>query len=336
MTTGHGIPAAGSCSVAFDEAGVSAYGTAALARFFVAVEQPGPWGRDAATQSHLPAELGRALGQACGERGGRLTLLRRPGRHADDHAAHTHGASAADAGRITAYAAWAGATPWLLEARLDDPAVLLDLDYDALAEGDQDAVTASLRGASPAAPVLLVCTNGRRDVCCAVRGRPVALEASAQAPGRVWEASHTGGHRFAPTGVLLPFGATLARLDPTLCLDVLSRADTGELPERALGPLHDRGRSSLEPGAQVAESHLRHVLSETSLTALSTRPLAASDQLGLDASATTGTHTYLVTHRDGRSWQVQCTSVAQDPLPESCGKAPVPVKAWSVTVAASS
>lgn len=337
MTTSHGSPAPGACSVAFDEAGTSAYGTAAVARFFVAVEQPGPWGRDAATQSHLPVELGRALGQACAGRGGRLTLLRRPGRHADDRAdghAHPHGAGGADTGRATAYVAWAGGTPWLLEARLDDPAALLDLDYDALAEGDQATVAASLPGASPAAPVLLVCTNGRRDVCCAVRGRPVALEASAQAPGRVWEASHTGGHRFAPTGVLLPFGATLARLDPALCLEVLSRADAGELPGRALGPLHDRGRSSLEPGAQVAESHLRRVLGETSLTALSTQPIAASDQLGLDTVAATGTHTYLVAHRDGRSWQVQCTATAQDPLPESCGKAPVPVRAWSATVSA--
>ena len=298
MTTSHGIPAPGACSVAFDAAGTSAYGTAALARFFVAVEQPGPWGRDAATQSHLPAELGRALSQACAGGGGRLTLLRRPGRHADEHA-HPHGAAAADAGRVTAYVAWAGATPWLLQARLDDPATLLDLDYDALAEGDQAAVAASLPGASPAPPVLLVCTNGRRDVCCAVRGRPVALEASAHAPGRVWEASHTGGHRFAPTGVVLPFGATLARLDPTLCLDVLSSA-------------------------------------ETSLTALSTQPFAATVQPGLDPMAAPDTHAYLVTHRDGRAWQVQCTAVAQDPLPESCGKAPVPVRTWSVTVLASS
>jgi hypothetical protein len=164
----------------------------------------------------------------------------------------------------------------------------------------------------------------------------VALEASAHAPGRVWEASHTGGHRFAPTGVLLPFGATLARLDPALCLDVLSAADAGELPERALGPLHDRGRSSLEPGAQVAESHMRRVLAETSLTALSTQPFADADQRGLDAVATPVAHAYLVTHRDGRSWQVQCTAADSDPLPESCGKAPVPVRAWSATVSTSS
>ncbi len=81
---------------------------------------------------------------------------------------------------------------------------------------------------------------------------------------------------------------------------------------------------------------MRRVLAETSLTALSTQPFAATDQHGLDAVAAPDTHTYLVTHRDGRAWQVQCTAVAQDPLPESCGKAPVPVRAWSATVSASS
>ena len=104
---------------------------------------------------------------------------------------------------------------------------------------------ASLPGAEPADPVLLVCTNGRRDVCCAIRGRPVALEAAARAPGRVWESSHTGGHRFAPTGVLLPHGAALARLDAGGCADVLAAASAGQLPAWALGPAHDRGRSAL-------------------------------------------------------------------------------------------
>ena len=46
---------------------------------------------------------------------------------------------------------------------------------------------------------LLVCTNGTRDVCCATKGRPVAQGACKALPDRVWEVTHTSGHRFAPT-----------------------------------------------------------------------------------------------------------------------------------------
>ena len=308
--TGHGVPAPDACSVGFDTHGVSAYGTAARAQFFVALEQPGPWGRDAAAQSHLEPDLGRELSTRCAQRGGRLTLLRRPGRHADEHGVRLGDPT------VMAYLAWAGADPWLLEVRLHDPVALLQLDLEALAIGDRKAVLASVPDAVPAAPVLLVCTNGRRDVCCAVRGRPVALDAAMLAPGRIWEASHTGGHRFAPTGVLLPHGQTFARLDSALCQAVVTAAADGLVPVAATGPLHDRGRSALEPGAQAAESHIRHLVRETSLTAFSTTPGSNRD-------------TYAVRHRDGRSWQVRAYTAAQGELPESCGKSAVSALAWS-------
>jgi hypothetical protein len=314
--TGHAVPAPDACSVGFDRAGVSAYGTAARATFFVALEQPGPWGRDAAAESHLPPALGRALAEACASRGGRLSLIRRPGRHAD---AHQPGHQA--------YLAWAGTEPWLLVARLTDPTVLLELDLDALARGDRDGVLASLPGLEPSGPVLLVCTNGRRDVCCAVRGRPVALDAAAVSPGRVWEASHTGGHRFAPTGVLLPHGATLARLDLELSTAVLDAADRDELPLRLLGPAHDRGRSPLSPPEQAAESHVRLLIGEKSLTALTTSVRDAPSTP--DPGATSSPTTVAVVHRDGREWLVDCERRSQPTeLPESCGKAALPVAAW--------
>lgn len=301
----HAIPAPDACSVGFDRVGVSAYGTAARATFFVALEQPGPWGRDAATESHLPAAVGRSLSQACAERGGRLSLIRRPGRHADDHHDTGH----------TAYLAWAGADPWLLELSVTDPATLLELDLDGLARGDRAAVLATAPGATGAEPVLLLCTNGRRDVCCAVRGRPVALEAAATHPGRVWEASHTGGHRFAPTGVLLPHGATLARLDAESSAAVLSEAVTGHLPESVLGPLHDRGRSPLAGPQQAAESFVRHHAGVTDLTALTVEGAGTTDS-------------YTVSHEDGRTWQVVLHRRPVDALPESCGKTAVPVQDW--------
>ena len=305
----HAHPAPDACSVGFDRAEVSAYGTAARATFFVALEQSGPWGRDAATESHLPAAVGRSLSQACAERGGRLSLLRRPGRHADDPRSAAH----------TAYLAWSGHAPWLLELSVSDPATLLDLDLDALARGDRDAVLATAPSAADAEPILLLGTNGRRDVCCAVRGRPVALEAAAAHPGRVWESSHTGGHRFAPTGVLLPHGATLARLDAARSAAVLTEAVTGHLPAAALGPLHDRGRSPLPAAHQAAESFVRHLEGVTDLTALT---VADPDDPDDPDSG------YAVRHRDGRLWRVGLERRAHEDLPESCGKTAVPVVDW--------
>jgi hypothetical protein len=302
----HATPAPDACSVGFDRAEVSAYGTAARATFFVALEQPGPWGRDAATQSHLPAGVGSSLAKACADRGGRLFLIRRPGRHADDAHAPDH----------TAYLAWAGTNPWLLRLTVTDPATLLELDLDALAHGDRDAVLAATPGAEPAEPILLVCTNGRRDVCCAVRGRPVALDAADVHPGRVWEASHTGGHRFAPTGVLLPHGATLARLDADQCGDVLREAGAGRLPVGVLGPWHDRGRSALTGPEQAAESHVRQESGITDLGALS-------------VSATEDQAVFAVRHSDGRQWRVALERRERVDLPESCAKVPVHVVDWT-------
>jgi hypothetical protein len=304
----HAVPAPDACSVGFDRADISAYGTAARATFFVALEQSGPWGRDAATESHLPAAVGSSLSKACADRGGRLSLIRRPGRHADDAHPVDH----------TAYLAWAGPDPWLLRTTVTDPAALLDVDFEALARGDRDAVLATAVGAVAAEPILLVCTNGRRDVCCAVRGRPVALDAAKAHPGRVWEASHTGGHRFAPTGVLLPHGATLARLDAVLSGAVLDSAGDGHLPTGVLGPRHDRGRSALTAPEQAAESHVRQLAGVTDLGALT---VTAPEQ-------TDGTGSYAVLHRDGRCWRVALERQVHDDLPESCAKVPVHVVDW--------
>jgi hypothetical protein len=294
---------------------VSAYGTAARAGFWLAIEQDGPWGRVAATESHLPREVGERLDRACSSRGGRLTLLRPPGRHADTHR---------PAGR-TAYLAYSGTGPWLLAVHGASLEQLLAVDLDALARGDQQAVRASLPGAEPADPVLLVCTNGRRDVCCAIRGRPVALEAAARVPGRVWESSHTGGHRFAPTGVLLPHGAALARLDARGCADVLGAASSGHLPAWALGPVHDRGRSALPGPAQAAESFVRSLIGETSLTALTTSAAPAASPSAGEPEA----DVFAVGHADGRQWTVVATAVRMGvDLPESCGKRAVAPLEW--------
>ena len=61
---------------------------------------------------------------------------------------------------------------------------------------------------------VLVCTHGRRDACCGTLGTRLALALPGLGAGvRVWRTSHTGGHRFAPTALLLPEGTMWAYLD---------------------------------------------------------------------------------------------------------------------------
>lgn len=306
-TAGHGTPKSDACSVQWDRDGTSAYGTAATALFFVVVEQPGPWGRDAARESSLDRELGAELDARTSGAGGRFMLIRRPGGHP---------AKAGPRHVLVAYAGSRPADAWLLTALVADVGDLLGLDWGALARGSRSLVQASLLGSEPAEPALLVCTNGRRDVCCAVRGRPLAAHAARVAPGRVWEVSHTGGHRFAPTAVLLPWGQTLARLDERACETVLSASESGHLPAELLGPTHDRGRSAVPGASQCAESHVRVEIGETRLGAL-----WAGEPDPVD-----GGSQVIVTHTDGRRWRVHVT---REPVgltrPESCGKKPVEV-----------
>lgn len=316
-TGGHGVSRADACSVLWDRAGDTAYGTAAVATFFVLLEQRGPWGRDAARQSHLDPALGDALDTSCSSRGGRFMLLRRPGRHED------HG------GPATLLLAHTGPEPsraWLLRADVDSPGRVLEIDWEALSHGHRDAVARSLPGAAPAPPTLLVCTNGRRDVCCAVRGRPVATAAAGLAPDRVWESTHTGGHRFAPTGVLLPWGLAYARLTEEGAAALLASSLDGHTDPRLLGPAHERGRSALPGVAQCAESAVRARLGETLLNALWAEPSAAGAATPPPGGGATQV---LVRHADGRSWHVDVTREATGmERPESCGKAAVPVHAY--------
>jgi len=338
-TTGHGAPAEDACSVQWDHDGTSAYGTAAGAAFFVIVEQSGPWGRDAARESHLDPLLGAELDTRTSRAGGRFMLVRRPGGHpAKDgprrvllaHAGITAGDSSPDTADGAGAAGEAGPTggasavePWLLEAEVSDPGELLGLDWGALARGSRALVAASLPGAHDVEPTLLVCTNGRRDVCCAVRGRPLAAAAARAAPGRVWEVSHTGGHRFAPTAVLLPWGQTYARLDERGAAWVLEASRTGHTPAELLGPLHDRGRSPLAAAAQCAESHVRALLGETLLPSLrASSPTPSS-----------GGSDVVVNHADGRRWLVHVVRVpTARTRPESCGKASIDVLEHRATI----
>lgn len=80
---------------------------------------------------------------------------------------------------------------------------------------------------------VLVCTHGTRDACCGSAGTRLALDLSAQRDDavrpriNVWRTSHLGGHRFAPTAIVMPEGTAWAYLDPETLWAIAQR--TGDL-----------------------------------------------------------------------------------------------------------
>jgi hypothetical protein len=197
---------------------------------------------------------------------------------------------------------------------------LLELDWAALRDGDQEAVRRSLPALRACTdPVLLVCTNARRDVCCALKGRPVALDAAARHPGQVWEVTHTSGHRFAPTTVLLPAGTLHGRLDPSGADELMRAAARGETVLAG-----SRGRSTWAAPAQAAELAVREAHGVLGLDDLD---VTAHEEMG------EGQWSTRVAHRDGRSWEVTIESRTSEVVrAESCGKALKPLT-WFTQVA---
>jgi hypothetical protein len=97
---------------------------------------------------------------------------------------------------------------------------------------------------------VLVCTHGRRDTCCGTLGTRLAVALPDLGDGvHVWRTSHTGGHRFAPTALLLPEGTAWAYLDLDTLVGISDRTlDIDEAARRY------RGSPGLDgPEVQAAE-----------------------------------------------------------------------------------
>jgi hypothetical protein len=266
-------------------------GSATTGATWLLLEQSGPWGARALTQSHLNPALGRALEARSKGTGLRIALIRRPGRHAD---------CPPRSSRHVYLAHTRPGDPWVRETELMDPADLLDLDFAALGAGDHGGVGTPYQDD----PLALVCTNGRRDRCCAVLGRPLAADLAADGHSTVWETTHLGGHRFSPTMLVLPYGYAYGRLSANTAKDILTATGEGRMV-----PEWSRGRSFWQPPSQAAELAVRQVYREDRADVLT-----ASQEVTDDGWSVT------VDHEDGRRWTVEVAAgVSQPPRSQSCG-----------------
>jgi hypothetical protein len=221
------------CSVASERTEEPLAGTAPDEPWWLLVEYAGPWGRKAVAESRLDDEVRAHLAALDDVR---VQLVRRHG------GASTAGTRvfAVDLGVDPAV------EPVVRTTVLEDPSMIPSLDPAAMTPYD--------------GPLWLVCTNGRRDLCCAERGRPVAAVLAARWPDATWETTHLGGHRFSGTLVALPSGLTLGRLTPDSAVAACHEIESGRVPVRWL-----RGRAGLPGAAQVAEVHVRSTLGLTGL-----------------------------------------------------------------------
>jgi hypothetical protein len=200
-------------------------GTAFPAARLVLVEQPFPWGPEGLRTSRFDPATALALEARGRAAGVRIQAIRRLGR------------TPVGATRSWAAVDTRGDTPTVRWGKFTEDAELLEVPLDGSP------------GVPDPDPLYLVCTHGRHDPCCGQRGHAVAAALAALRPDRVWQSSHLGGCRFAPTVLVLPLGLMYGRVDADDAEEFIAAAEAGEV----VGA-HLRGRIGIPPPAQAGLS----------------------------------------------------------------------------------
>jgi hypothetical protein len=209
--------------------------TASRVDHWILVEYRGRWGRDVLGSSVFSAELKEHLrGQLDALRHARLLFVKQPERRPLGTRQVFFGTSTPGHER-------------LFRLEVEHQEDLLEVDFiSALAAG-------GMPGAPFERPLFVVCTHGKRDQCCALRGRPLhdALRDEAGSTG-VWQSTHVGGDRFAGNVVVLPQGLYYGRV---------GGSEVGRLvAAHASGRVYldrYRGRSAYSFPVQAAEQAIR-------------------------------------------------------------------------------
>jgi hypothetical protein len=180
------------CSTLSQQAAEPLYGSAPEKRIWLLLEYNQPWAAQAFPESDLPQLVKAHLADYLARTPeANILLIRQPERSSS---------------RLQFYVANVQAeAPALYAYELAHYEDLLAIDLDAAVAGQNSAAT-------DPEPLFLVCTNARRDRCCGRYGPALYRELSRHAGTRVWQSSHFGGHRFAPTALFLPEGVCYGRI----------------------------------------------------------------------------------------------------------------------------
>ncbi|MBZ0302168.1 MAG: hypothetical protein K8J31_20635 [Anaerolineae bacterium] len=230
------------CSTLSREAHEPLYGSAPEKRVWLLLQYDQPWGAQAFAESDLAEPVKAHLSASLNAiPDSNILLIRQPGQSRE--------------GMRLFVAVVEEAAPCLYAFTLADYADLLDIDLTALAGGDP---TFDHQRSEEA--LFLVCTNARRDKCCARYGVAIYQELRAQVGESAWQCTHLGGHRFAPTALFLPHGICYGRIPQSHVVELVRRDRAGQLD-----PDYLRGRVCYRGPVQAADALLRQQLSLTSL-----------------------------------------------------------------------
>ncbi len=230
--------------------------TASRIENWVLLEYRGLWSREILGGSSLSDQVKAYLcEQLAALPRSRLLFVRRPERRQHPEYA-LYVARTAERGSV------------MLGAELDGYPELVGLDLAAALETGAAGWARPIEG-----PLLVVCTHGKRDRCCAKFGRPLYEAVREQAEeGTVWQASHVGGDRFAGNLVSLPAGLYFGRVERSGVWALLDEVLQGRIPLE-----HYRGRSCYSFAEQAAERAVRETTGATApddLVLLSSNPEA--------------------------------------------------------------
>lgn len=276
------------CSTAFRERGEPMIGSAPVARRWLLIEHPGPWAKDHLQTAPIAGAAAAAIEAATAAHQGRSLLMRRPGRNTISGAASWYAVD-------TSTGMWVTGT-W---RTTDDLVVAAEALGTPLAQSE-----------SFAEPMLLVCTQGTRDACCALRGRPVAAALAKVWPEEVWECTHLSGHRFAGTFISMPDGACYGTVDLADAVGVVRAQRAGKVDTS-----HLRGVARYTSAVQAATGSV--------LAAHGPAPITAARPGTVEVVSDTVTRVEVIGDDPlpDTTW-VEVTAEALPPAPLSCGKGP--------------
>jgi len=238
------------CADISAETGEPLNATASRVDHWLLVEYRGLWNRDLLAGSLFSARLKAALReQLAALPRSRLLFIRRPERRARE-------------GRMV-----------YLARSTEEESALYGLEVGHVDE--LIGVDLAARAQPLDHPLLVVCTHGKRDRCCARHGRPLydRLRDGAE-DDRVWQSTHVGGDRFAGNLVCLPQGLYFGRIEAGDVWPLLDEYLAGRIYLDRY-----RGRSCYSFAIQAAEHAVREARDVKEIEGVR---LVSSQRLGAD------------------------------------------------------